>query len=75
MALSPKLVGGLLLVAVALLLVYGAILTLNAPSTTLYFFIFPIATVGPSFVQYASGVVMLLGGIGLALFAVLKVVL
>ncbi len=67
MAVSPKLILVLLLGVFALLLAYGAFLTFTTPSTTLYFLIFPIGTIGPSFVQYLAAFVMLAVGIALML--------
>ena len=66
MAFNPKIVAVVILGVLAALLIYGAILTFTLPSTTLYFFIFPIATAGPSFVVYLGGIVMLAAGIVLA---------
>lgn len=61
--LSPKLVVSMTVILLGGLLAFEGFLALTAASTTIYILVFPIATVGPSFVQYVGGFVMLFAGI------------
>ncbi len=68
--MNPKLLAGLAFAVMGIVLVIEGYLAISAPSTTLYILIFPIATVGPSFMQYVGGFILIVAGVVMFYLAV-----